>query len=255
MATPPYCIKGERIPVLVIKKLTVGIMPAVQMFRVSTLSGQIADNIVASLKDKPIRNAEYFTELSGPSVAAFQLRNKERGNYLLINPGNIVFTQERFKSHVDIEKFIEEFAQLWGVIDDVLEVQQVRRVGMVAEHRVFGVDDPSKVLQDALTKYPTSDHVGKFYCSFEKRIPLERAASPINVKVDAFTNILYQFYDAEMDAESPEADAFNVNLDVQRYYTDETGDKVLNEVRSLKRDFETHWRDFQAQIKGLGLIT
>jgi hypothetical protein len=241
--------------VLVIKKLTVGITPVAQMFRVASFSGQIADEIIVSTRDKPIRNSEYFTELSGPSVAAIQLRNKERGNYLLINSGNIVFTQERFKAHVDIDKFLEEFAQLWGVIDDILEVQQVRRIGMVAEHRVFNVDDPSKVLQGALTKYPMPDHTGKFYCSFEKRIPLGRGASPINVKVDAFTNMLHQFYDAEMDLESPEPNAFNVNLDVQRYYTDETGDRVLDEVRSLKRDFETQWREFQAQIKALGLMT
>jgi hypothetical protein len=237
-----------------IKKLTVGIMPVTNMFRVASFSGQIADDIIVALKDKPIRNSEYFTELSG-QVGNMQLRNKERGNYLLINSGNIVLTQERFKAHVDVDKFIDEFAQLWHVIDETLQVQQVRRIGMVAEHRVFGVDDPSKMLQGALTKYPTSDQAGKFYCTFEKRIPLARAVSRINVKEDAFTNVVHQFYDSEMDADAPEAGAFNVNLDVQRYYTDETGDKVVDEVRSLRRDFEKHWREFQAQIKGLGLIT
>jgi hypothetical protein len=239
--------------VLVIKKLTVGVVPVAQMFRVASLSGQVADEIIVGLKDKPIRDPEYFTELNAPSVANIQLRNKERGNYLLLNSGNVVFTQEKYKAHVDADKFVEEFAQLWHIIDEILEVQQIRRIGMVAEHRVFNVDDPSKVLQTALTKYPTPDNVGKFYCTFEKRIPLARGASQLNVKVDAFTNVLHQFYDAEMDPDVPESNAYNVNLDVQRYYTDETGDKVLDEVRSLKSDFEKHWREFQAQIKALGL--
>jgi hypothetical protein len=240
--------------VLVIKKLTVGVAPVVNMFRVASLSGQIADEVVASLKDKPIRNPEFFTELGAPNTANIQLRSKERGNSLLINSGNIVFTQERFKSSVNIDKFMEEFSQLWKIVDGILEVQQIRRIGIVAEHRVFDVDDPSKLLLTALTKYPQSEYSAKFYCSFEKRIPLARAASPLNVKADEFTNVVHQFYDSELDGDVPEERAFNVNLDVQRYYSDQTGDGVIAEATSLKREFETQWREFQAQIKTLGLI-
>jgi hypothetical protein len=239
--------------VLVIKKLTVGVMPLAQMFRVASYSGEIADEIVANLKDKPIRNPEYFTEVAAPSTANVQLRNKERGNFLLMNTGNIAFTQERYKSHVDAEKFLEEFAQLWRVIDHVLQVQQIRRIGMVAEHRVFDVDDPTKLLLETLTKYPQQEYSAKFYCSFEKRIPLARS-STFNYKVDEFTNVIRQFYDSELDLDTPQERAFNVNLDVQRYYTDQTGDRVMDEVKALKKEFETQWREFRAEIKTLGLI-
>ena len=239
---------------LVIKKFTVGVVPLVQMFRVASLSGAIADEIVAGLKDQPIRNPEFFTEVAAASTAHVQLRSKERGNFLLISPANIVFTQERFKSSVNIDKSLEEFAQLWNIIDEILEVQEIRRIGMVAEHRISDIEEPSKRLISALTKYPQSEYSAKFYCSFEKRIPLARPATQLNVKVDEFTNVIHQFYDSELDLDTPEERAFNVNLDVQRYYSDQLGDGVTQEVKSFQREFESQWREFQTQIKLLGLI-
>jgi hypothetical protein len=240
--------------VLVINKLSVGLAPLAQMFRVTSLSGEIADEIVVNLKEKPIRNSEFFTEFNSPNTAMVQLRNKERGNSLLVTTGNIVFTQERFGSHVDIDKFLEAFAQLWRVIDHVLDVQQIRRIGMVAEHRVFDVDDPSKVLVGALTKYPQPEYSGKFLCAFEKRIPYARAESPVNFKTGEFTNVIHQFYDSELDIDAPQSSAFNVNLDVQRYYSDLTGDGFSDEVKSLRKEFESQWREFHANLKTLGLI-
>jgi hypothetical protein len=238
-----------------IKKLTIGVQSQSHMFRVGSMSGQIADAIVAGIVDKPIRNAEYFGEvgLSQGPPPLLQLRSKDKNNSLSVTLNDVVFAQARYSSHVNVDRFLEEFGQLWSIVNTHLKVQQVRRLGLVAEHRVYEVDAPSKFLGEKLTKYPQSDFVGKFQCIFEKHLPVVPGTAP-DIKTGEFTNVIHQFYDSALDIETPEEHAINLNLDVQHYFTSKLGTNMIAEAKELRRQFESHWRDFQTQITSLGLI-
>jgi hypothetical protein len=225
------------------------------LFRISSLAGEIADEVVAGVKEKPIRNAEYFTEVSpvgGPG--GLTLRGKEAANVLTVGTGNITFTQDRYSSRVDIDKFLEEFGQLWKIIDHVVSIQQVRRIGIVAEHRVTGISDPSKFLAEKFTRFPASDIAAKFIFGIERRIPLSQATK-VNIATDAFTNVITQVYDAELDTQRPEDNAFNINLDVQRYFGGQKHESVVRELPSIRKDFETRWKELQTQVVAMGLIS
>ena len=239
---------------LKIMKFSVGLQPPAQAFRVANMWGDITDAVIAGLSEKPIRDPLYFSEISSPAGGGVQLRGRDSGSNLLsIGSANIVFTQERYTSHVNLDRLFEEFAQLWKIIDGIVRFQQIRRIGMVAEHRISDVEDPSKFLVEKLTKYPVGDYLSKFSCVFERRSASQSGMRP-NLANDGFLNVIHNIYDSELDVDVPSDHAINTNLDVQRYYDKPcTGKAVIEETRTLRREFESSWGEFKARLLQLGV--
>ena len=155
-----------------IMKFTVGIRPSQKMFRVSSLHGSLVDSVLSLRGSNPIDD-EYYTEISrGAEQAFIQLRNEDRGNTLRIDLDNFTFVKDFYASEkqFDIDDALKEFRLIWKQVNEVLHVRDIRRIGIVAEHRIpVEKNNPSAVLLKALTSVPVSAHPAKFILRFEER--------------------------------------------------------------------------------------
>jgi hypothetical protein len=243
---------------MIIKKLTIGVRPATKLFRLATDWGRIADALIASLPNKPLRDAKFFTGIGSLPYppGGVQLRGDDGANVLTMTPEDIVFTRDSYRNDtasLSIDNVKEEFFSLWHIINSILKIQFVRRVGLVAEHRLFGIPNPSTFLLEKLTRYPPSDVPARFQMIFERRIPLPDGTTPDVLQSD-FVNVIYSIYDASVDTERPADDAINFNLDVQRYYNPNlNGEAVPGELRRLKEMFDLRRHDFYRELQKLGV--
>jgi hypothetical protein len=241
-----------------IKKLVVGIRPQTKLFRVWTGWGDVADAIISSLPAKPFRDATYFTGIAHAAEppGGVQLRGGDDSRRLSITSEDILFSKDCYSvenSSLGFETFSEEFLSLWSTIDSTLDVEFVRRIGLVAEHRITDVKDPSGFLLRKLSTFPPPPIAARYVCQFEKRVALPDGAAP-NVATSDFFNVIYSFYDSAADTEKPHDDALNFNIDVQRYYAPPLGgDGVGGALRKLKEMFDLHRREFYEEMNKLGI--
>jgi hypothetical protein len=239
-----------------IKKLTVGIRPSLKIFRVVSAWGDIADAIVAALPEKPFRDPEYFTIAARAPQGGLQMRSGNGDRVLTVTSEDVVFIVDRYDSPeaaVNYEAFIEDFEALWSVVNSILDIDSIRRIGIVAEHRIVKMPNPNSKLMAALMRYPVPEYPGRFTCQFEKRRPVSGHEAP-DIDSSALINSIYQFYSSDFDVEHPEQGAVNCNLDVQRYYAPTThGKDVTSNLRKLKPVFDEERHAMRDQLAALGL--
>jgi len=223
-------------------KFIIGIRPAVRMFRLSTVGGQIIDNILAE-RGKGILSNEYYTQVtSQKDLDRYQLRNPENGNSLKIDQDNVIFYKDSFDQdfQLDIDQCIKEFYAIWKIVNGTLNMREIRRIGIAAEHHLEG-ESPNNILIRQLTKFQVPPHAAKFHLKFEERKPtLESLAPDIN-KAD-FVNVSSEYYDSEIDSDHPETGLVNLNIDVQRYY-------FPHLAQISKSDIDKHIKTFQKERK------
>lgn len=238
---------------LQIKKLTIGIQPADKAFRVQSLWGEVLDAITASRGKKPIDQINFDAISVSSTREQFALKGEERGVTFALSAESVYYQKSAYgrDGGVNLEKFIEEFIFLWGVAQKKLSISGVRRIGLVAEHRRFGIESPSDLLASRLVSYPVERDAEKFNLSFEKRIDVNGGAYQ---RGQPFINVIHNLYDAKLDAEVPESSAINFNLDVQRYYSPLLDRVEADTVNIVKRQFESQWRSYQAELTKLGLV-
>lgn len=233
-----------------IKKLTIGVQPAMKMFRLQSGWGGVLDAVFSAIGSNSL-GEDFFTNVSvPPGRDQYQARNEEKGNLLTLTMDNIVFTKSFYEKDggVNVEKFVSEFAALWAVIQKKLEVSNIRRIGMVAEHRVYEVKQPSERLMSALVTLGVQGDMGKFSLNFENRFPSG------SKNAQDFINVICQIYDSALDSEFAEADAVNFNMDVQRYFAPLLMRNEVDQFSILRREFEKRWRAYQDQLSKLGLL-
>ena len=85
-------------------------------------------------------------------------------------------------------------------------------------------------------------------------MPTKEGLAPDVAKSD-FTNFIYTYYESSIDADAPEDNAINANLDYQRYYAPPLSSEVPAAVEKHFSDFERHWHDFSNQLSQMGLVT
>lgn len=239
-----------------IKKITIGIRPAHKLFRIAGDWGAAVDAVLSLRGSKPLLDPEYFTNVGrNDERMAYRVHNEGAGHSLTLTTEDVIFTKHRYgqDGSVNVDKFMTEFEAVWSAVNETLKIKTIRRVGIVAEHRVRDVDDPSRLLASALVRYPAPQHSARFTCVFENRIPKNGDEAP-DPKKSAFTNLIYQFYDSEADSEVPESRAYNLNLDVQHFYAPHLTGGIVQSVHIVRRDFEAKWREFEAHLDKLGLI-
>lgn len=239
-----------------IKKITLGIRPSQKMFRVSSLHGTLVDSVLSLRGTKPIDD-EYYKEITrSVEQGIIQLRNEDQGNTLRVDLENVVFIKDFYASEkqINVDDVLKEFRAIWKQINEVLRVRDIRRIGLVAEHRTaIEKDNPSAVLLKKLTSISAGAHPAKFILRFEDRRLTTKGGIP-DFKKDDFTNVICDYYDSEVDAEHPKQDHFNANLDVQRYYSPLFNGNVFDEVVAIRQQFSKEQDRVKSDLKQRGLL-
>lgn len=238
---------------LQIRKLTIGIQPAEKAFRVQSRWGEVLDAITAARGKKPFDEIGFDAIAVASSRDQFALKSENRGTTFSLSAENIYYQRSAYgkEGGVNTEKFVEEFLAVWGIAQKRLSLSGIRRIGIVAEHRCSDIDVPSEFLTAKLLKFPASQDVEKFSLSFEKRY----GANGGNYKRgESFYNVIQQIYDSKLDSEVPEPNALNANLDVQCYYVPPLERMEDDKVNIVRRQFESYWRAYQAELRKLGLV-
>jgi hypothetical protein len=205
-----------------IKKFIVGIKPATKMFRIGTLGGSVIDAVLAARAEKALSEA-YFSEVGRASDrVGYLLSNDELGNTLRIEDSNIIFIKDLYDSErkFDLAEILAEWRFLWKVVNGILEVRDVHRIGVAAEHQFESVGGTaSNKLHSAFFAGAHPQHAGRFNLQYEERRPAMGKTGLPDIKKDAFVNVLHHYYDSELDDDHDVKGRINANLDVQKYYS------------------------------------
>jgi uncharacterized protein (TIGR04255 family) len=237
----------------IVRKFTIGVAPFAKMFRMPGLAGAAIDAVLR-LRSKSLAD-DYFKEV-GANVerSAYRVSNAEQSNLLQLTEDSIVFTKDYYESEssFDFKKVLDEFRTIWAAVNSVLAVQDIRRIGIVAEYR-FNVDSKSSSgwLREKFTTLNTNLHTEKFQLRFEEREFATDGLAPDPKKAD-FINYIYNFYDSALDTQHSADGYCDVDLDVQRYFAPVLNGNVGDEVLKLHKHFEAAQRRLDEQLKALG---
>lgn len=235
-----------------VKKLTLGIRPEIRAFRVESIRGLLID---ALLEARGIEIPEtYYTNIAeGQDGALVSLTNEKEGNYLLVDRENIAFTKDAYRNngHVDLDKTFKEFIGIFAVVQRVVKLKGIRRIGLVSEYRFDAVKNNNVELLTTLTKLPKLDFPAHFTLHYESRTP--STASPLDTVKGAFTNAIYDFYDSALDTSVPVEGKINANLDYQKYYAPSIDTKIGDEAEKHFYAFKKELKKFDEEIAKLGL--
>jgi hypothetical protein len=239
-----------------IKKFVVGIRPASKMFRVVSGWGEIADHILGARGSKTLPE-DYYTHIrqaEGAQVTTFV--GEQNGNELRLTPDNVVFIKNQYSNTggVNMDRALREFAEIYRLLDKILPIRDVRRIGLVAEMRFWPKSkDPSRELFDKITSFRSGGIKAKFNLSIERRYP-SNSVIQFDSEKDDFVNIIWNIYDSQLDRDKSDVEAFNVNCDVQKYYTPSFNGDLVKEVNALRKKYQTEVEETLQMLKGVGLL-
>lgn len=237
-------------------KFIVGIRPSSKIFRLSSLEGMIIDSILSLRGKKPIE-AEYYSEVAtNIEQGAFRLQNNELGNIIRVDQSNIIFIKDSYETGnvINTEKVLGEFYEIWSAINKVLKLNDVRRIGIAAEFRISSdVNNINIKALEVFSKISPPKHPGKFHLRYEDRREAKTGKIPDIEKSD-FVNVIYDYYDSEMDVDHPKPGLLNTNIDVQRYFSPLLTKNIWEEVKIQKRKFDNEIKDFRANLKRIEMV-
>ncbi|MGB8410942.1 MAG: hypothetical protein WCE58_13665 [Gallionella sp.] len=221
-----------------INKATVGILFSEKMFRITSVFGSLTDDLLA-LSAKGIIADTFKTIGRDVHNSQLQLYNKETGVYFSIDLENITYTKDLYDSEAnyDFAGHLAEFEALWKVMDSRLKFPSIRRIGYVTEQRVHAGETSNKLLVEKLSRIKPLGFTAKFLMTFEDRINVGYGGLPDPTK-DDFINIIRAYYDSAIDAQHPEVDSINANLDVQRYYNPYLKGEPFADIKKLKKEYD-----------------
>lgn len=241
---------------LEIKKFVVGIRPSSKMFRIPAIGGLIVDAVLARRGVKPLSD-EYYSEITtNYEKGALRLQNKELGNVMRIDLSNVLFMKDASESgrHINIDKALLEFEAIWGAVNETLKISDVRRIGVFAEYHIdYQGENVNAIAMNLLTKISSPAHPGKFHLRYEDRRPTKDGIAPDIEKSD-FVNVIYEYYDLELDSDHPLPGHMGVSVDYQKYYSPLLSKNIWDEVRIQKRKFDTELKSFRGKLKELNLV-
>lgn len=237
-------------------KFVVGVRTASKMFRIQSVGGVLLDNILA-LRSKGGLDEEYYAEVSISSDRfQYSLKNEKLGNILHLNTDGVVFTKDCYDNDVKVnsQKLLSEYSLIWEVINNALKIEDIRRIGIASEHQISAKDNKScKHMVDTFTKFKQPAHQGRFHLRFEDRRMTKEGLAPDINKSD-FLNVLYDYYDGESDAEHPNKNTLNANLDVQRYFSPLLKKGCFEEASKLLKIYESEKNNMQNMLKSMGVL-
>lgn len=235
----------------VVKKLTLGIRSEIRAFRVESMRGLLIDALLdARGSDIP---ETYYTEMAESADRALvSLMSEKDGNLLIVDRENIALTKTTYShnGHVDLDKTFKEFMAVFGVVQRIVKFKGIRRIGLVAEHRLDAVKNNNIELLNTLTKLPSPEFPARFSLHYEIRTPSTKSA--LDTVKGAFTNSIYDFYDSALDTSVPVEGKINANLDYQKYYAPSLDTKIIEETEQHFYVFKKELKKFDEEIAKLG---
>lgn len=238
-----------------IRKVSLGIRASSKMFRVSSLAGQIIDEILSHRGKKPLEKEHYSNIGTYLEQGAFAMSNKKLGNHFQVDRQQILFVKDVYDqpdNNISLDNVMKEFSFVWSILDDILKVRDIRRIGIVAEHQVQK-DNGNKLLIESLTSLSPPLHPAKFHLTYEERKPTAEGIAP-DIKKDNFVNVIYSYYDSEIDADHPTPNAINSNIDLQKYYSPLISSNVKDEISKLLVQFKKKETEFISFLTEKGLV-
>ena len=234
-----------------IRKFTIGILPFTKMFRVHGLGGAATDAVL-KLRGKGLSDT-YFDDVGiNAERTAYWLIGNGQINSLNITLESITFTKDYHEADgsFNFKKTIEDFNLIWKALLDILEISDIRRIGMVAEYRYHVPHKhPSVWLRENFTKHQSNMVSDNFSLRFEEREFARDGLVPDPKKAD-FINYIYHYYDSAGDASHPKPGFADVNVDVQRYFAPLLTGSVITECSKLHVNFEkAESRVHEAMVK------
>jgi hypothetical protein len=237
---------------IAVRKLTLGLQPENKAFRVSSLAGQIVDTVLEA-RGKEIPDT-YYTQFGETGKAdTISLLGEKGCNLLLVDRQNVAFTKSAYPNgHINLDETISEFTKIWSIIQKVVKLKGIRRVGLVAEHRFDAAKNNNIELLKTLTQFPHRNYPANFSLHYESRIPAKPADSLDTVK-GAYSNLIYDFYDSALDTTAPEEGKINANLDYQKYYSPSLESRIVEEIEAHFYAFKKELQTFEDELAKLGL--
>lgn len=239
---------------LIPKKIVIGVRPNIKMMRVASLSGVIVDALM-DIRGTGNISDEYFTGFARAQgvdgTTGVLLTSNDHGNELHILPTDILFMKSTYGSDasVDYDRAFEEFLTLWSAINGLINVEDIRRIGMVAEHLFFEDTNPNARLFK-LTNLEQPENPAAFRLHYENRTWVSKGEGRPDINSDDCYNFIYDYFTQEQEASIDESTAdakksqnrdkigINVNIDIQRYFL-----PYLNE--NYVRAFKQHYKLFR----------
>lgn len=238
----------------IVKKFTIGIQPFAKMFRISGQGGAAVDAVL-KLRNKELPE-NYFSEVKiNSEKTSFQIQGLDGHNILTITDDNIVFVKDYYESSESFKfsKVLDEFKLIYSAAHSVLQFSEIRRVGLVAEHR-YAVPQgkPSEWLRSKLLKVASPQLTANFLIRFEERSPASDGLIPDPKKAD-FINRIYSYNDSALDVDHPTPGKADTSIDVQRYFAPMLNSSVTDELSKLfKTSFEPAQRQLNTQMLDWG---
>jgi hypothetical protein len=215
-------------------KAVVGVKLQNKIFRVRSLGGVVIDAVLdrrgtGALSDDLFEQVGQKRDLGGVILS-----NRNLGTRLQIDESQVIYTEDYYEStrHFDFKTFHARFRDIWGAIQSVLHLRNIRRLGFVGEYQFPVTAHASAMLLDKLAKIPSTGHPDGFTLQFEDR-SLGADGRAVDPEKGAFVNAIYSFYDSRIDAEHSNPDHINANLDVQRYFAPVTSENMADELLKL----------------------
>lgn len=229
------------------KKIVIGIRPAGKMFRISSVWGLIADKLLSERGSNKLYSNNFFDRVKHPKSIGegFGLSNKELGHHLVIQETDILFFKDTLwnDKSLSTSKVFEEFNYLWKLINPILKVDEIRRIGVISEHRMYPTKQrPSEFIQERITKTTTNNFLKNTLLHYEESRLIDGGSKP-DLDKDDCINVIKDIYDSGRD-EVSDNKAVNYNIDVQRYF----GPPVDDLKKGLKIT-ETIFREEKKKFK------
>jgi len=237
-----------------IRKLVIGVRPAKKIFRLTSQVGLVLDRIVDAVGDTFPDDYVKLVQKT-PDEHHASLISEDGSTALTLNLENILLAKDYYDSHnhCDINKILSEFNSVWSIINSILKLRDIRRIGIYAEYRFQpGKDNASAELLSLFTNLNRDGVLAKANLSFECR-HLAKKEEKLDIKKSDFINIIENYYDSELDTEHSAKGVINANIDVQRYFSPLLNSGVESELAKLSREFDKASGDFFDRLKKLGL--
>jgi len=236
-------------------KLSIGIVPARTMFRVSSLGGLAIDELLKSASSKTNSNADIYENIEQDSTGlTFRLTGRLKN--LSIGHRNIAYTADHYDATEAI-KFhdeVESFKKQLKVINGVIHLSDITRIGIVCEYRVDKeIASPSADLLEKITKFQPVEYPGKFLYQLEHRHHITNKVGVPTINRDDFWNVIESIYDSESDANHSKKGKINLTLDVQRYYYPMMNGNIGDGVTAVATQYEKRFDVFTQKLKKIAL--
>jgi hypothetical protein len=237
-------------------RIIIAIQLNTKMFRLSSLSGQLIDDMLNLRNTEKDISDDYFTKVStSPNLDDMQvsLTNEDNSHELIFQSSQVILRTTALNDGtlVSTERAYKEFELFWKKADKLMHFPAVRRIGFVAEFRAEEKtkNSSSNDLMKALLKSDKNNHSGRFHLQYEDHSLKDNGEIP-NASIDDYWNTIYTYYASERD-ETPEKDKINANIDIQKYYAPAKSG-ALAELRKVKERFTKEKTKFKKSLLDMG---